>query len=718
MANLTVPLSSSLPPEVLRALMDKYPQLQVQPTEAESIVNAASRPPTASTAEQAAEVFRNAPANGPGSAAESAAAFERAPIPTSPSAQSVVDSASIPGKSAADSAGVFEQAGAIPGKSAADSATAFAEHGVTPMESQLNSAGAFDSANPAISGASEAAAPIADAANPALLAEKIPNLVADGAGEAAATAPKAAGLLSEAGGAVSGDALLSGASALGKIAGKAALPLTVAQTMLDGPESATSSPMDGPVPGHPGYSFKGQDIVKDPESVGPPKPPMGPPAPGPGDRSTASVKNQAPSAALTPAPEVTPHAVQKAAAAVESSKSKLDPILEQYLKDKRDLADAQDEAKRNRFAAELGGAGATLSHAIAGAKGEADLKPFQQMSENAYQPVADLQAKQAYAAKGLQDMQSRIATQAAMAGSDPNSETSKRTQAVYGPMLKSFGMNPDTVKGLSAVEIKTTMEKPIEFSAKLQELKEAAALRHQQASYVHDDKLRHEDEIEGATIANKANFLSASSRSAVGQAANAKMKLQRLNELLTDPNATPQDMNIAANDLAGAVSGGNATVSGTHGQEYKNLASDLISKANYLMGTTIPAEQSAAKQHMLDVSKRIGSVSDSVIDQNMSIVKAGHAGWFSRHPDQAQNIVSTVANQGATPSPPGAPTAAGMHPQAPTPPTSPAPASAPTPSVAAAPIGTVNIRDPHGVIRHVPQALQAQALANGGTLVP
>lgn len=583
MADLTVPLSSTLSPEVLRSLMDKYPQLSSQPSMAEQIVQNASVPPTASSAEQAAQVFQSAPPNGPGSAAESA--------------------------------GVFE--------------------------SQLP-ADAAELSSPAVAAAGQA---VEDAALPS---------AAEGMG------------LSEA-------ALGVGGKALGALA---VLP-------NDYGTLATASGMDGPVPGAPGKYFQGQDIANGPL---PPDSPgfMGPPeADGPPAPTAAQMADSAPGGTTAPTAgaDSDDDTTASGKPVAPGTAPTLNPVVAAFLKDKADMSKAQDAANANRLIAGLSEAGAMAAHGLSTARGPTDLSGFKSLEDNANAPVERIQAQQAAAKNSLQNQMALMQTKTMADESDPASDVSKRTRTAYQPLLKMTGLDPASIDNLSAADIKSTLEKPLEMSAKIMELREAAKMRGQQFQYMQQDKLRHEDELEGAVISSKANYLSGSSRTAIGQAGATKMKIDRLNQILTDPNASPQDMSAAASDLAGTVSGsGGATISGAHGQEYNNLATELTKGANYLLGTTIPAQQSAAKAHMLEVAKRMDGVSNDVIASNSAIVRAGHEGWWQRHPAQGQAILDSVAQASGT----GTPTAAasGAKPTTSQPTVS---AAAPTVSAAAHP---------------------------------
>lgn len=157
-----------------------------------------------------------------------------------------------------------------------------------------------------------------------------------------------------------------------------------------------------------------------------------------------------------------------------------------------------------------------------------------------------------------------------------------------------------------------------------------------------DTKQNANDDKELAKMSTEINGLKASSRSAVGSAANAKVKAQRMIDILNDPNATPQDMQSAAADLNSIVSN-TTTMSGTEHQTYNNLQTEYANGVQYLLNRPHAADVPQVKQHMKDVANRMVGISDQVIAQNAGTVKAGHAGYVKRHPDEWQDLLNSTS---------------------------------------------------------------------------
>lgn len=390
------------------------------------------------------------------------------PIAAKEAAQAAVDAASTPapvtGSPAADSAATFEDAGMIPGKSAADSSAAFdaaypqGAPGVA-ADRQLVALG-----ERGLTTTGNAATPAAADGTVIAMGQGTGDQLPAVIGERGLTTT--GGAAADAAGAATGDLLTDAGGMMLKGLGRAALPLTVAQAALSGPESATASPMDGPVPGQPGKVFRGQDIISDPNDLGPinaatqaaiAKNKEQPDTDSDNDADTA----RGPQAAVPAVAADTP------VAAAAATTSKLDPVVEQYLKDKQDLADAQNKAGQNRMFAGLARASAQAAHGLSTAQTPMDDSAFKTLDENANQPVTDLQAKQAYALKGLQDMQTKIQTQAAVSGADPNSAESKQIRALYAPLFVKAGLDPTVLDSLGASDIKAYAQQPLEAIDKM-----------------------------------------------------------------------------------------------------------------------------------------------------------------------------------------------------------------------------------------------------------
>lgn len=215
---------------------------------------------------------------------------------------------------------------------------------------------------------------------------------------------------------------------------------------------------------------------------------------------------------------------------------------------------------------------------------------------------------------------------------DPNSDVSK----YYRQFLTRYGVKvPDNI---TANQIKST----------LLPAAEKEQLKNMQQKYLQSkmdisrqDRLDFKDRQEGAQIEKEMNGLSASSRSVIGASAMAKRRAQSLLSLVNDPNATPQDMVLASNELNTIVTN-TSTIAGAKHQEYNSLANDLVKTANYILNNATAADVPKQKAHMADVANRMVSLSDQIQEQQFNRVKAGHFDFFKRRPEVVNGIIDSM----------------------------------------------------------------------------
>lgn len=154
-----------------------------------------------------------------------------------------------------------------------------------------------------------------------------------------------------------------------------------------------------------------------------------------------------------------------------------------------------------------------------------------------------------------------------------------------------------------------------------------------------------DDEREVAKASKEANGLSASSRSVVGNAEKIKFAAKRLNDILDDPNATPQDMSAVAADMNGLIAG-TTTMTGTAHAEYSTLQNTLAKGLQYITSQPQAVDTPEVKQHIKDVANRMIKISDDVSNKHLNRVFAGRHELFQRHPDARQRIIDAAMDNG------------------------------------------------------------------------
>jgi hypothetical protein len=259
-----------------------------------------------------------------------------------------------------------------------------------------------------------------------------------------------------------------------------------------------------------------------------------------------------------------------------------------------------------------------------------------------------------------QKIPSDYMAKSAAASDDPNSAISKN----YREFLTKYGVKVGP--GVTAQQIKDTLlpsaQKEQDLKEKAQAQKDSKQLSMAQINAYRDlqqsnkdradaEKNDFKDRTEQAQIMKEMNGLTASSRSALGAAATSKQKANRMIQLLQDPNATTNDYSLAATDLSSIVSG-TATISGTKDQQYNTLKGTLSKGMQYLSSNPNAPDTPQVKQHMINVAKQMNNISDEVQNHQLRISKAAHSNFYNKHPEEIDNIVSAIQDNGAQEAPP------------------------------------------------------------------
>lgn len=368
--------------------------------------------------------------------------------------QDAVDAQSLPGKSAADSAKVFESAppAEIPTANISEASKAAQEAEYSKLFGKGATQDAIDSS---LKGSGKSAAESAETLIPALT--KAP-----------------------------GSALAKGLIKTGKLAGR----LNTAMLLGDAAYGELADPNEmksQPVPGRPGYVSKGSDIMRDPEVLAGWENIAKGPVPLPnggltGDALEKAIANSRPkdpsrelassdeddsddNGAGTPTPKKPTSAqemrelVDKATGKkpVESAMNSSDAIAKLLGANDKELAEAKEQRDRNQLIAMLSHAGATTGAALVPL---ANIKPdnefFQKLYGQASQPVTDVKNKQDLQQEAIKTHLAKTQLQNAMEKEDANSEISKTTREILKHAAKQAGVSievPETMTASNAEKI-------------------------------------------------------------------------------------------------------------------------------------------------------------------------------------------------------------------------------------------------------------------------
>lgn len=149
----------------------------------------------------------------------------------------------------------------------------------------------------------------------------------------------------------------------------------------------------------------------------------------------------------------------------------MNPVLQQYLQNKQQMADAQQQANKNQMFTGLARAGASLSAGLAHSNAPVNQAPFEAMAATDQQPVTDVQNAQKSQAQDLSNQTAAVDAQKKFNSTDPNSTES---QAVRAQIKRLYGNKVDsaTLDTMSASEIGDSIMKPLELDEKIQARKD------------------------------------------------------------------------------------------------------------------------------------------------------------------------------------------------------------------------------------------------------
>jgi hypothetical protein len=366
------------------------------------------------------------------------------------------------------------------------------------------------------------------------------------------------------------------------------------------------------------------------------------------------------------------------------SAAPLNPQIQNYL---AQLQAAQAQVGQNQMITGLTAAGQQLAHGIARAPGQANVEPTLQQAQTTDQaPLTQFNQAQAAKTQALQ-------MQKAQDAQDPNSLVSqnfRKSLTLLNPNIaKVYGDDFNQLTPANSQDVRQILDTTAKLQEKSQEHRDTIDLKkviaegqgNRRDSAV-DTKQQMRDEQDLAKAGKELNGLAASSRNALGTANKAKISAQRLADIVSDPNATNQDLQSAYSDLNQIVSGA-STISGSEHQSYNTLNNQLASALQYITSNPQAPNIPEIKAHVKDVARRMTQISDQVIDKNTRIVQAAHPGLVKRMPGEWGNLINQVSSE---------PAAAGPD--------------------------VILIKDPQGNVRKIPASQKDAALKAGGVLVP
>lgn len=273
----------------------------------------------------------------------------------------------------------------------------------------------------------------------------------------------------------------------------------------------------------------------------------------------------------------------------------INPVLQQYLQNKQQMADAQKKASDNEMYTGLARAAASLSAGLAKSTAPVDQRPFDAMAATDQQPVTDVMNAQKSQATDLANQQAALDTQKKFNSTDPNSPESLAVKAQI-KRLYPGKYDPATLDPLSASEIGDSIMKPLELNQKIMEhkdeMKSRAADRdalflnkkEDKADADHDKYVQHVEDAEKSWRSDPASTRFDAMLSAT---ASGKALIDRYRG--HEDDMPIQDIHALVSDRLKAITGNAPTEQEIKAQMPSTLMATVTHPISYVTGDTMPA---------------------------------------------------------------------------------------------------------------------------------
>lgn len=180
----------------------------------------------------------------------------------------------------------------------------------------------------------------------------------------------------------------------------------------------------------------------------------------------------------------------------------------------------------------------------------------------------------------------------------------------------------------------TLVEKQLNDSVRLQTMKNLEANRNQTFDFKKEQTWQR--------LSDKVNDLNASSRKALGAAAIANMRANRLQSLATDPNATPEDIHREIVDLEGIMMGGVPHEISVKYGAIDNLSTKLTKLDEFITSNPKKANLPEWQKRLIDISNGLRQIDNKIIDDNLGINAVGYRGLIKEDPMRWNDMVDAV----------------------------------------------------------------------------
>lgn len=330
----------------------------------------------------------------------------------------------------------------------------------------------------------------------------------------------------------------------------------------------------------------------------------------------------------------------------------VNPLVSQYLSK---LKSAQAETKSNRFATGMTSALVQLGHAFSHATNPVDLSAVNEMSKSDDAPVKDLLQQHETARDAAKDAKN-------INDEDPNSPTANRLRQIYAPMFQKSGLDPASLDGLSANDIKAYAQNPLEFQYKQQSLaanKQASidANRDKFALAKADQASKQENSAYDHTNAQLLSMRGDSEATkASGRLGNIKTAQALIDQYPNPDDMPPAQVNLLMDELGQLATGGSPSEGVLHQLAPNTLAMQASAFKNKIMNGTSGANAGAFIKEAGKYVKDQATTQQQILnDRNSRVIDSSRISPESKASlRQIHNRASMYPDAPATPSAPGA----------------------------------------------------------------
>jgi hypothetical protein len=304
--------------------------------------------------------------------------------------------------------------------------------------------------------------------------------------------------------------------------------------------------------------------------------------------------------------------------------SPMNPILQDYLKSKQNLAAAQQQANRNSMLSGLARAGAFLSAGITGSNAPVNQSPFDQLDREADAPVQNVLSQQKVAGQELANKQALSQAVNTASDNDPNSPQSIAKKELIKKLYP--GKYDDaTLASLSAAQIDTSIMKPLELDQKIQEAKQKTIDRQQDRA---DAAAEKDDAAKDKAYTSMRKDLESFRGNQSAQ--QAALKIQNADTALAivknkDPNSlTTQDLTLLADEMEKLATGGVATEGGVKALMPNNLQTKFAEMKNFLLSKPTDAQAGDYIRHNMQYLEEMKNVAQGTLKSYRTNLAKGY----------------------------------------------------------------------------------------------